>query len=292
MKSAVIFIALVFILITSFIEYDAVITKPAGWPEPIQSLPTGENLQERITLGRVLFYDPILSGDNTISCASCHSPYNAFAHTDHKLSHGIHDSIGTRNAPALMNLAWQRNFMWDGKVNRLLDQVAIPIAHPAEMGETMQHVVLKLQQSSLYKNLFFSAYKDSLANTENATAALSDFLLTLISNNSKYDSVMQHTASFTQQEKSGYKLFQKNCTSCHTEPLFTNGDFANNGLFPDTVLNDKGRMSVTGKNSDQYKFRVPTLRNIEYSFPYMHDGRYRRLRDVLNHYSGNKYASE
>jgi cytochrome c peroxidase len=263
----------------------ALFSIPKNWPKPAYDFKKNPLTEEKILLGRVLFYDPILSKDNSISCASCHSVYTAFTHVDHALSHGINDRIGTRNSPALMNLAWHKSFMWDGAINHLDMQALAPISHPDEMGENIQHVVEKLNVSSLYKQLFFAAYQDSLATGEKTLKAISQFMLTLVSSNSKYDSVMRGTSQFTEQEKSGYVLFKKNCSACHTEPLFTNLEFRNNGLPIDSNLKDFGRMRITQKASDSIKFKVPTLRNIEFSYPYMHDGRFKKLKDVLNHYT-------
>lgn len=239
----------------------------------------------KVELGRNLFYDTLLSANNTISCASCHSPYNAFSHTDHDLSHGINDQIGTRNAPALFNLAWQTTFMWDGAINHLDMQPLAPISHSKEMGETITSVIKKLNASDFYKKNFYQAYSDSNITGERVLKALAQFQLTLISANAKYDLVKQGKDSFTAQEKKGYSLFLKNCNACHTEPMFTNYSFANNGLPVDTTLNDFGRWTVTKKSEDSLLFKIPSLRNLSYTYPYMHDGRFQKLQQVINHYT-------
>jgi cytochrome c peroxidase len=264
---------------------DPTIKFPKNWPKPVYNFSKNPVSREKIELGRALFYDVILSKNNTISCANCHSQYTAFTHVDHALSHGIEDRIGTRNAPALMNLAWQKLFMWDGAINQLDMQALAPINHPDEMNEQTEHVVNKLQVSEIYPGLFFKAFNDSIITGERMLKSISQFLLTLVSANSKYDSVMLKAANFTDQEMNGYHLFQSNCASCHTEPLFTNGEFENNGLAVDSNLTDFGRMLVTRQSADSLRFKVPTLRNIEFSYPYMHDGRLNRLYDVLNHYT-------
>jgi cytochrome c peroxidase len=258
---------------------------PEYFPEPTYNLSSNPLDSVKIELGKVLFYDPVLSKDNTISCASCHSPFNAFSHTDHDLSHGIHDQIGTRNAPALFNLAWQHIFMWDGAVNHLDFQPLAPISHPKEMGENIKSIVEKLNASARYKNMLLKAFGDSMATGERMLKALSQFQLTLISANSKYDKVKQGKAVFTEQENKGYLLFQKNCNTCHTEPLFTNYGFANNGLPVDTTLNDFGRWGITKHSKDSLLFKVPSLRNLSYTHPYMHDGRFKKLHQVLGHYT-------
>ncbi|MFK7905483.1 MAG: cytochrome-c peroxidase [Chitinophagales bacterium] len=255
------------------------------FPKPHYDFSKNPLYSAKIELGRALFYDPILSKDNTISCASCHSPYNAFAHTDHDLSHGINDQIGNRNAPALFNLAWQKTFMWDGAINHLDMQALAPISDATEMGESIEGVVHKLQKKALYADLFFDAFKDSTVTGEHVLKALSQFQLTLVSANSKYDQVKNGRAEFTEQEKNGYQLFQTNCNTCHQEPLFSSYGFANNGLPVDTTLNDFGRWNVTQQSADSLKFKIPTLRNLSFTHPYMHDGRFRKLNQVLNHYT-------
>jgi cytochrome c peroxidase len=184
-----------------------------------------------------------------------------------------------------MNLAWQKLFMRDGAVNHLDMQALAPISNPVEMDESLANVVLKLQSGSLYPDLFYEAFGDSVITGEHTLKAISQFLLTLVSSHSKYDSVMLHQAVFTVQENNGYQLFRQHCSSCHTEPLFTNDEFMNNGLKPDPALMDVGRYKVTLNPEDLLKFKVPSLRNIEFSYPYMHDGRFRKLSQVLDHYT-------
>jgi len=285
-------IILVFVLCAYQITTEPLFKVPVNWPKPTYDFSKNPLLKEKVELGRVLFYDPILSKNNTISCASCHSPYTAFTHVDHDLSHGIDDRIGSRNSPTLMNLAWHRSFMWDGAINHLDMQALAPISHPDEMGETIEHVVYKLQQSKTYRSLFYKAFKDSIVTGQHTLKAISQFMLTLVSANSKYDSVMRKQTVFTTQEKNGYTLFKQHCSVCHTEPLFTNLSFENNGLEVDSTLNDYGRMKITKNAMDSLKFKVPTLRNIEFSFPYMHDGRFKKISDVLNHYTSGIHQSK
>lgn len=257
---------------------------PESWPKPLYDFEKSPLSKEGVALGRKLFYDPILSADSSISCSNCHLVYTAFTHVDHQLSHGIRDSIGTRNSPALMNLAWSKHFMWDGAVNHLDVQALAPITHPAEMGEILPNVIAKLQRSSSYPQLFQAVFGDSVITGQHLLKALAQFQLTLVSSHSKYDKFKAGEAELTEQEMRGYELFKGNCASCHKEPLFTIGEFANSGLPMDTTLNDLGRMKITNLASDSLLFKVPTLRNIEFSYPYMHDGRFRTIREVLNHY--------
>lgn len=269
-------------------------TIPEFWPKPEYNFSKNPLSQEKIQLGRALFYDPLLSADNTISCSSCHSQYNAFTHSDHKLSHGIADQIGTRNAPALQNLAWRNSFMWDGSAHHLDAQALAPLTNPIEMNETLEHIVAKLQRSNKYPKAFYAAFGDSIVTGQRTLQALSQFMVTLVSSNSKYDKVMRKEKgfSFSESESKGYLLFKNNCASCHKEPLFTNDRFESNGLEPDSLLKDIGRMKITGHRKDSLLFKVPSLRNVEVSYPYMHDGRFANLQMVLFHYTNGIHNSK
>lgn len=258
---------------------------PKGWPKPHYDFTKNPLTEEGFQLGRRLFYDPILSRDSTISCASCHVQATGFSHVDHDLSHGIEGRIGTRNSMALMNLAWTKDFLWDGGANHLDVQPLNPITSPFEMDETLEHVVAKLQKETRYRELFEAAFGTSKITGQLTLKALSQFMLMLQSSNSKYDKVMRHETTFTASEQKGYALFQRNCASCHTEPLFTNGKFEYNGLAIDTTLNDTGRMKITNNEKDYLRFKVPTLRNVQFTFPYMHDGRFKTLTEVVRHYN-------
>lgn len=282
-KILLLLLSVVFLALISIDKHES--SFPKYFPKPVYKFEQNQSNDLKIELGRTLFYDPILSLDNTISCASCHNPYNAFAHVDHNLSHGINDKIGKRNAPVLFNLAWHKSFMWDGAINHLDVQALAPISHPDEMGETMSNVLLKLNRNQIYKQLFYQAYGDSQINTERTLKSISQFLLSLISSNSKYDSMLLGKIQFNTQEQNGYRLFKLHCNSCHKEPLFSDFSFKNNGLSLDTGLNDFGRYSISLLPNDSFKFKVPTLRNVEFSYPYMHDGRFKTLAQVINHYN-------
>jgi cytochrome c peroxidase len=246
---------------------------------------SSESFRAKVYLGKALFYDPQLSADGKVSCASCHSPYSAFTHIDHALSHGVGDSVGTRNAPALINLAWQKTFMWDGAINHLDVQAAAPLANQKEMGISVAEAVNKVNDDLRYAPLFQSAFGDPNATGQHVLQAYGAFMSTLVSNQSHYDKVMRGEKEFTEQQRSGYNLFRSYCSDCHSEPLFSNYAFEANGLHVDPKLNDFGRMAITNKKSDSLLFKVPTLRNVEYSFPYMHDGRFKNLTEVLKHYA-------
>ena len=268
-------------------------TYPSGWPQPRYNFKTHPLSEEGFQLGRRLFYDPILSKDSTISCSSCHLQATGFTHVDHSLSHGINGSIGSRNSSTIMNLAWNQFFMWDGGVNHIEVLALAPITNLQEMGESMTHVVQKLNSSKFYRQKFQELYNDSVITGQHLLLAITQFIIQLNTFNSKYDKVMRHEIGieFTQQELNGLKLFRANCASCHTEPLFTNGNFENNGLPIDTNLKDIGRIKITQLKQDSLKFKVPTLRNIQFTQPYMHDGRFKKLSEVINHYTIEKEIS-
>ena len=253
-----------------------------GLGEPLGSVRDG---QEVFQLGRHLFYDPILSRNNTISCSSCHLQQTGFTHVDHQLSHGIDGKIGTRNSMALINLAWNKNFMWDGGVNNLEVQAINPITNPLEMDEKLENVITKLQNSAKYRELFTKAFGDEKVTSQRLFKALAQFTIMLKSSNSKYDKMIRNELEFSEQEKKGYSLFKTNCASCHKEPLFSDDKFEKNGLALDTTLNDLGRIKITNKKEDFLRFKVPTLRNIQFTFPYMHDGRFKTLTEVVKHYN-------
>ena len=260
---------------------------PKGWPIPTYNFKEHPLTENGIQLGRRLFYDPVLSLDSTISCANCHTSFYAFTHVDHSISHGIGGRQGKRNSSALMNLAWSKQLMWDGAISHLEVQALAPMANADEMGETLEGVLAKLNAHPDYRGRFYRAFGDSAIGTQNLLNALTQFMLTLVSNNSKYDSVMRKEAGvqFTTAEKHGYRIYKKNCASCHTEPLFTNNEFRKNGMQVYRSLNDMGRMTITHRSEDSLLFKVPTLRNLEFTFPYMHDGRFRRFSQFINHYS-------
>ncbi|MBP6184230.1 MAG: cytochrome-c peroxidase [Saprospiraceae bacterium] len=261
------------------------LVKPDYFPKAFYNFKNNKITPERFVLGRMLFYDPILSQDSTISCASCHQQFAAFAHIDHKLSHGINNSIGIRNVPALQNLIWKDDFMWDGGVNHIEIQPINPITDKVEMNESLGNVIKKLQRSNYYKNLFRSAYNDTIVTSEKILKALTQFTGLMISANSKYDRYVRKEVELKEAEQRGLILFRQKCNSCHTAPLFTINAFENNGLKVDSSLNDLGRGKITGNSADNYKFKIPSLRNVEVTFPYMHDGRFSTLKKVLDHYS-------
>lgn len=257
---------------------------PKGWPKPVYNFKSNPLTKEGIALGRELFYDGRLSRDGNFACGTCHQQFGAFDTYDHGLSHGYNNSLSSRNAPGLFNLAWQREFMWDGGINHLDLQPLAPITAENEMAETLENVIGKLKTDKHYRESFKAAFGDETINTQRMTRALSQFLLTFVSSNSKYDKVMRGEASFILPEQLGYDIFKKKCASCHAEPFFTDFSYRNTGLPLDPVLHDLGRMKITGDKADSLKFRVPSLRNVAMTFPYGHDGRLFSLLSVFEHY--------
>ena len=264
-------------------EYLISFTKPKHFPEPHYNFPGNPISKERFELGKKLFYDPILSRDNTISCASCHIPENAFTHHGHDVSHGIDDRLGIRNSMTLTNLAWSKSFFWDGGVFDLDLFSVAPIENVVEMDEKLPNVIKKLNSSNTYPLLFEKAFGTREIQSSHLLKALSQFMLLLVSDQSKYDQVMRSKATFTAEEQAGYQLFQSKCNACHQEPLFTDGSFRDNGIGRNPA-NDEGRFEISQLDDDKLKFKVPTLRNLAFTQPYMHDGRFRTLESVINHY--------
>ena len=266
-------------------------TIPPGWPKPVYDFAKNPLTRQGFELGRRLFYDTLLSRDGTISCASCHQQFGGFATYEHSLSHGVDNTLTTRNAPALQNLAWQSNFMWDGGIPHLDLQPLAPITDSNEMGEELSRVIARLRKDPQYPKLFRAAFGEVTINTNRMNRALSQFMLMLVSANSKYDKVMRGEASFIVPEKAGYEIFKQKCSTCHKEPLFTDLTYRNAGLPVDNTLNDYGRMKITGDPKDSLKFKVPSLRNVAITFPYGHDGRFGTLLSVFEHYRAGMVLS-
>ena len=258
---------------------------PAGFPAPTYPFEQNPLTEEGFQLGKKLFYDGILSKDGSISCASCHHQIAGFGTFDHDLSHGIFNQHTTRNAPSLSNLAWQQAYRWDGSARTIEEVILNHIQAPNEMGETVLNVMSKLKADSGYSNGFERAFGTPAITPRRLSFALSQFVLLLVSGNSKYDQVKRGLTTFTPNEQAGYDLFLANCTTCHQEPLFTDFTYRNNGLGFNTATGDIGRMRVTGKQADSLKFRVTSLRNVQMTFPYGHDGKIASLSQMMTHYS-------
>ena len=257
---------------------------PQGFPQAVYNFQNNPLTEESFLLGRKLFYDGRLSIDGNFPCASCHQQIAAFTTFEHDRSHGYNHSHTLRNAPGLANLAWYPVYKQDGSAGTI---EAISLAHitaPNEMGETMNNVINKLKDDTAYKRLFRAAYGTEQVTSDRILKALTQFVINLVSANSKYDKVKRGEASFTAEEQNGYTIFQSKCGTCHTEPLFTDFSFRNAGIEVDDNLKDYGRMRVTGNKADSLKFRVPSLRNVEMTSYYTHDGRLSVMRMMIQHY--------
>lgn len=240
-----------------------------------------------VELGKQLFFDPILSGDSTISCASCHKPAFAFADTS-AVSRGVADRPGTRNTPSAMNLRIQQVFFWDGRASSLEQQALKPIANPVEMNLPIEEAVMRLKRSATYSSYFrrlFNAEPDSI----NLAKAIAAFERTLETSNSPFDNwkFYDNAKAVSDAVKRGFIVFSEKgkCTKCHFGSDFTQHEFRNIGLFDGKELNDSGRLLVSGKAEDLGKFKTPGLRNIAVTAPYMHDGRFKTLKEVIEFYN-------
>jgi len=259
------------------------IDQPAGFP-PIRQNAGSPLTEEAFALGRRLFYDPRLSKDGTVSCASCHQPEAAFTVFEHDRAHGYKGAHTLRNPPGLFNLAWYPYFNQDGSGSSLPAVIKAHIENGDELASSLYAIERKLKHDPSYRSAFRSAFGTDEVSGAGILSALQQFLLLMVSTNTKYDQVQKGEASFTATENAGFTIFKNNCARCHTEPLFTDFSFRNTGLPVDVQLNDRGRMSVTGLSSDSLKFRVPSLRNVEFTAYYMHDGRKSLVRNAIEHY--------
>lgn len=260
---------------------------PQGWPQPNYTFSVNTISQDKFILGRALFYEPMLSRDNTISCSSCHQQFVAFAHAGHSVSHGIDGLLGIRNAPALFNLTWHKSFMHDGGINNIEVQPLGPITNTLEMGNDVNPVISKLQASAKYRDMFRRAYGSETVDSQKMFRAMALFMGMMYSYNSKYDLYKrgESNVQFTDAELRGYNLFIAKCNSCHKEPLFTDYQFRSNGMPVNPYVNDVGREHITNTPQDRYKFKTPSLRNIAKTAPYMHDGSLQTLNQCLDHYT-------
>ena len=257
---------------------------PDGFPPPLNTFAGNPLTDEGFELGRKLFYDGSLSVDGQHPCSSCHQQVAGFGTFEHDRSHGVNNTHTLRNAPVLFNLAWSKSFHWDSAFVTLEEEAVHPITGSTEMGETFSAVIRKLENDYTYRRLFKQVFHTDKILPIHIQRALAQFTGYLVSANSKYDRYKKGLANFTPQEENGYNLYKANCATCHPEPLFTDFSYRNIGLPVDPMLNDFGRMRVTGLKQDSLKFKVPTLRNTYVSSNYMHDGRFNTFSQVMEHY--------
>jgi cytochrome c peroxidase len=262
--------------------------------------------QASVDLGRFLFWDTRLSGDNSMSCGTCHSPQAGFSDPV-PVSVGIDGSLGTRNAMALVNLVFQPIITWDGHQPSLEAQSGAPVENPIEMHDDWDDVLIELEDDSMYSEMFQAAYGSPCIDKTRATKAIAQFIRTMTSFNSKYDKAFFTGGyTFTALENLGLELWSQeggfppevpigqggaDCFHCHSieTQLFSDNQFHNNGL--DSVFTDLGQGGVTGNPNHNGRFKTPTLRNIEFSAPYMHDGRFATLEEVIEHYNSGGHPS-
>jgi len=251
---------------------------------------------QKVQLGRMLFYEKKLSKGETQSCADCHLQVDGFSDI-RQFSLGVDDLPGRRQAMPVFNMAWHTNgFFWDGRAPLLRDQALKPIQDPLEMNETLENAIAKLQETQEYRFQFARAFEDSTITSEKMGLAMEQFMNTILSMNSKYDQYLLGNATLSESEQRGHELFFTEfdpngntkggeCFHCHAGVNFTNSKFMNNGLDDEASFADLGYFETTANDSDKAKFKVPSLRNISATAPYMHDGRFATLDEVLNHYN-------
>lgn len=258
---------------------------PGNFPQPVYDLKVNPVTEEGFELGRKLFYERMLSRDSSVSCGSCHQQEAAFIQAGHDFSHGVGNTHGRRNPLPVFNALFYRTFFWDGGVHNL-DMVPLnPIENKLEMDEHLDNVLKRLNESVLYRQYFKEAFSVDSISSKEFLQALSQFMAAMISANSRYDKYVRNEGGqLTAEELEGLDVFKQKCTSCHATDLFTDGSYRNNGITNDFRF-DKGRQEITLNEADKGKFKVPTLRNIEYTDPYMHNGKFKTLEDVLDDYA-------
>lgn len=235
-----------------------------------------------VELGKKLFFDPRLSSDNTVSCATCHK--QSFAYSDNlKQGVGVKGRVGLRNTPSLQNLMFMTRYNWDGSKFSLESQAIVPIITHEEMDSSIVQVMDKIKNDPQYIALFEKAFPDAQINPTNIYKSLSQYQYSLISSNSKYDKVMQNKEKFTPEQDAGHQVFNQKCASCHQGALFTDQSFRNIGFPMNPDSNEAGRARVTGDLNDYMSFRVPSLRNVALSAPYGSFGQFQSLKEVLDY---------
>lgn len=267
-------------------------TLPANFPAPVYALDANPPNAAAFALGRSLFYDARLSRDGSVSCGSCHQQFVAFANAGHRLSHGVGNQLGTRNAPALQNLRWKSEFFWDGGPKNLETLPLAPLTNPLEMDETLPHLLAKLNADPVYPRRFAEVYGPGPINSYQLLRALAQYTAALTSANARYDQFVrgENQVVLSAAEQRGRLLLAQKCASCHAADLFTDESYRNNGLSASFGA-DSGRAHITGRASDVGRFKVPSLRNVALTAPYMHDGRFATLEQVLAHYDHGVVAS-
>jgi len=258
---------------------------PSNFPQPVYDLKRNPITEEGFELGRKLFYQRNLSRDSSVSCGSCHQQEAAFIQAGHDFSHGVDNHHGRRNSLPVFNALFKKTFFWDGGVHNL-DLVPInPIENKLEMDEQLDNVLRKLNRSPQYRVYFKNAFSADSITSKEFLQALSQFMAAMISANSRYDRFIRNeVVELSTAELEGLKIFKVKCSHCHDSDLFTDGSYRNNGITNDFRF-DKGREEITLDVNDKGKFKVPSLRNVEYTAPYMHNGSLETLEEVMDHYN-------
>ncbi|MFB2120508.1 cytochrome-c peroxidase [Parapedobacter sp. 2B3] len=265
---------------------------PVGFPPLNGSVAGNKPTKYGVELGEKLFHEKKFSGNNTISCASCHNRSNAFA-DNHPQAIGIYDRVGLRNTPPIQNLAYMRFYNWDGNILQLEKQPLVPIITHEEMDSSILEAIGKIKDERAYQDLFRNAFGDDQITPDRIYRSIAQYAYTLISANSKYDNVMRNEgAAFTETEARGHQIFQQKCEGCHSTALFTDQSFRNVGFPVNPSTEETGRARVTGKPEDYMSFRVPSLRNAEYTAPYGSFGQFPTLKAVLDYFDNGVLAAE
>ncbi|QBQ41366.1 cytochrome-c peroxidase [Sphingobacterium psychroaquaticum] len=265
---------------------------PPGFPALNSAINDNRPTKYGVALGEKLFHEKKFSGNNTISCASCHHQAHAFA-DNNKQAIGIYDRVGLRNTPPIQNLAFIKCYNWDGNKLTLESQPLVPIITHEEMNSSILEVMTKLDADESYRFLFQKAFGDMQITPDRIYRSLAQYEYTLISANSKYDRVTQHrTATFTESERRGYTVFNAKCSTCHSTSLFTDQSFRNVGFPINPSTEEAGRARITGKAEDFMRFRVPSLRNAEFTAPYGSFGQFPTLRAVLDYFDKGVLAAD
>jgi len=258
--------------------------EPAHFPQPNYRYTKNPISQQGIALGRRLFFDPVLSKNNTVSCGSCHHPNKAYADPGKQFSHGVRQQLSKRNTPGLFNLRWHRTFFADGGVRHFELIPLAPLVNRQEMDGDLRDLVQKLQNNPIYRQQFRQVFATDSIQSKHVLYALAQFIGTLVSANSRYDQYILGKVKFTPEEQKGLQIFTQKCSGCHQikNQLFTDLSFRNIGL--DSISLDPGRYIITEVGADSGRFKVPSLRNVMLTSPYMHDGRFTTIAQVLQHY--------
>ncbi|MBB6458929.1 cytochrome-c peroxidase [Flammeovirga kamogawensis] len=266
-----------------------------------QNIPAPERNKmnaEKVALGKMLFNETILSKDSSIACVHCHEPQYANGENVALSTKGVSHKKLQRNSPALINVAWAKGWFWDGGAKNIESLIFGPLTHEDEMNADLKEILVRLNQTPIYKAAFRKTFDIEEIKSAHLARALAQYVRSLLSNQTKYDAHLKGNYQFTKNEQSGLEIFKRHCQQCHTPPFFTDFDYHNNGLDKDDFFTDlnegmsKGRGRISRNKKDNGKYKTPTLRYLNTSSPYMHDGRFATLDEVFDHYTTTILKSE